>query len=175
MIGDPSSGDGSISSAPLLCADPPREVFPAVLLSGLDVPVIAIPSIGIDYRGETLVLTSPAEARQFTETTWIGLFSFAESSPESGQTGPDNLFFSDVGHPATRPEEIFSEIPCRRPGCRNAFRFDPHVPHKRFCGRECYETVRLARKRLLHWHRLTGCLFAGALYRLLGGLSGNAA
>ncbi|HBT77159.1 MAG TPA: hypothetical protein DEB39_09590, partial [Planctomycetaceae bacterium] len=75
-----------------------------------------------------------------------------------------------VGDLPGRDLEIFSEKICSRPGCVNTFPFDPHVPHKKFCCDGCYEVVRLARKRLLHWYRLTHCLYALEIYRLLGGL-----
>ena len=76
----------------------------------------------------------------------------------------------DMGHHVDGNPEFFSKKFCERPGCSNRFCFDPHVPHKRYCGNACYDAVRLARKRLLHWHRLTGCVFVLEIYRLLGSL-----
>lgn len=67
-------------------------------------------------------------------------------------------------------ESFFGEnrpIPCARPGCGNSFDFDTHVPQKKYCSRECYDIVHLAKKRLLHWYRRTGCLYAREIYRLL--------
>ena len=65
--------------------------------------------------------------------------------------------------------EIFSEYVCRRPGCTNTFPPDKRVPHKIFCSEFCYNDLRLARKRLLHWYELTGCVFALAQFLFLGG------
>ena len=72
------------------------------------------------------------------------------------------------GHSCRDEPKIFSRIFCDRPGCPNLFEFNVHVPQKRYCCQRCYNAVRLARKRLLHWHRLTGCPFAKGIYRLLG-------
>jgi hypothetical protein len=58
---------------------------------------------------------------------------------------------------------------CHRPGCPNPFSYDVRVPDKIFCSVSCYNALRLARKRLLHWYRLTGCVFALAQYIRLGG------
>lgn len=73
-------------------------------------------------------------------------------------------------------ESFFGEnapIPCIRPGCGNSFDFDAHVPQKKYCSRECYDIVHLAKKRLLHWYDRTGCLYAREIYRLLRDEAGD--
>ncbi len=78
--------------------------------------------------------------------------------------------FLPEGHQTFVGVQDFSEKICARPGCTKTFSCDPRVPHKKYCCDSCYDAVRLARKRLLHWHRLTRCLYALEIYRLLGGL-----
>ena len=96
--------------------------------------------------------------------------SSSSDVPSSGLSPVDSIAsFLAEGHQTSHRDEIFSEIFCERPGCRKFFEFNVHVPHKRYCGDECYDSVRLTRKRLLHWHRLTACRFAWEIYRLLDG------
>ncbi|HBT76497.1 MAG TPA: hypothetical protein DEB39_06135 [Planctomycetaceae bacterium] len=113
----------------------------SVLYPGEHVPATKTkPSTTLDFLPPMILLVS-----------WIGSFL-----PE--------------GHQTIIGIQDFSEKICSRPSCTKTFPFDPRVPHKKFCCDTCYDAVRLARKRLLHWYRLTRCLYALEIYRLLGGL-----
>jgi hypothetical protein len=93
--------------------------------------------------------------RKFEEKSSVVHFQ-SDSEPYQGNQ-KDTL--------AKKSQNIF----CHRPGCPNPFPYDARVPDKIFCSVSCYNALRLARKRLLHWYHLTGCVFALAQYIRLGG------
>ena len=92
--------------------------------------------------------------------------SFDTPSLPVDLTASDGFFITEGKH-TLGGQKSLSDKYCDRPGCRNIATFEVRARHKRYCSQTCYYAVRLVRKRLLHWHRLTGCQCTWEVYRLL--------